>query len=403
MSKKRSDVSRREFLSRTSVGLASVGLGGIASGKAHATPAAQTEGQVLYRTLGKTGIRVPIVSMGVMNANNPELIPRSYEIGVRLFDTAMGYQEGRNEEMVGSGIEKMGVRDDVIIVTKIPNPARKSRNQSAPVMNDGQIKQKFLENAAGCLKRLKTDYVEVLLFHNVTTAEDVHNPGVMEALAQLKKEGKAKFIGVSTHKGQDVVLNEIAGMDFYDVVVCGINFTMADNKALFEAIDNAHGQGIGLVAMKTQGGGRNRKDLGPINETAALKYVLRSEKFTTAIPGYTNFEHMEQDFSVAYGLDLTPEEKSWLSDKSIQMAAGFCQQCEICLGTCPNGVDIPTLMRTHMYAAQYANFYQARATLDEISEDVGLAACSSCTECNARCANAVDIPHAIGELKTMYA
>jgi predicted aldo/keto reductase-like oxidoreductase len=403
MTKKDTDVSRREFLSRTSVGLASVGLGGIATGKAHAATAPKPEGQVIYRTLAKTGIRVPIVSMGVMNANNPELIPRSYEIGVRLFDTAMGYQGGRNEEMVGSGIQKMGIRDDVIIVTKIPNPARARRDEPAPNMTDEEVKNKFLENAAGCLKRLKTDYVDVLLFHNVTSAEDVHNPGVMEALTQLKKEGKAKFIGVSTHKGQDVVLNEIAGMDFYDVITVAVNFTMADNTALFEAIDRAHSKGIGLIAMKTQGGGRNRKDLGPINETAAMKYILRNEKFTTAIPGYTNFDHMEQDFSVAYGLDLTPEEKSWLSDKKIQMAAGFCQQCDTCAGTCPNGVDIPALMRTHMYAAQYANFHQARETLEEIPEKMGLGACSGCTECNAHCANSVDIPHAIGELKTMYA
>jgi predicted aldo/keto reductase-like oxidoreductase len=400
---KNADVSRREFLSRTSVGLASVGLAGMATGKAHAEPAAQSGDQVIYRTLGKTGIRVPIVSMGVMNANNPELIPRSYEIGVRLFDTAMGYQGGRNEEMVGAGIEKLGVRDDVVIVTKIPNPARGSRDEPAPHLSDAEIKQKYVENAEACLKRLKTDYVDALLFHNNSTAEDVNNPGVMEALAQLKKEGKAKFIGISTHRGQDVVLNEMARMNFYDVVVVAVNFTMADNTALFEALDNAHSKGIGLIAMKTQGGGRNRKDLGPINETAAMKYILRNEKITTAIPGYTNFEHMEQDFSVAYSLDLTPEEKSWLSDKKIQMTAGFCQQCESCIGNCPNGVDIPTLMRTHMYAAQYANFYQARATLDEIPDDIGLSACASCTECNARCANSVDIPHAIGELKTMYA
>jgi predicted aldo/keto reductase-like oxidoreductase len=403
MAEKDIDVSRREFLSRTSVGFASVGLSGIATGKALAGTTAKPEGQVIYRTLGKTGIRVPIVSMGVMNANNPELIPRSYQIGVRLFDTAMGYQGGRNEEMVGSGIAKLGVRDEVTIVTKIPNPARGGRDEPGPNMTDEEVKQKFVENAEGCLKRLQTDYVDALLLHNNTTAESVHNPGVMEALTQLKKDGKTRFIGVSTHGGQDLVLNEVAAMDFYDIVNFAINFTMADKKALFDAIDNAHSKGIGLIAMKTLGGGRNRKDLGPINDRAALKYVLRNEKITTAIAGYTNFEHMEQDFAVAYGLDLTPEEENWLSDKKIQMAAGFCQQCETCVSACPNGVDIPTLMRTHMYAAQYGNFYHARATLDEIPENAGLDACAACAECNARCANSVDIPHAIGELKTMYA
>jgi predicted aldo/keto reductase-like oxidoreductase len=356
---------------------------------------------IIYRTLGKTGIRLPIVSMGVMNANNPELIPRSYEIGVRLFDTAKGYQGGRNEEMVGNGIEKMGVRDKVIIATKIPAPGR-GRDDSATMGKDA-VKKQFLEDFDGCSKRLRTDYVDILMLHNIRTGEDAHNPGVVEALGQLKREGRARFIGVSTHAGQDLVLNEVAGMGFYDVVLFSVNFTMADNKALFDAIENAARKGIGLIAMKTQGGGRRRKSLGPINETAALKFVLRNEHIATAIPGYTNFEHMEQDFSVARSLDLNEEEKTFLESKEIQITTAFCQQCYECVETCPNSVDIPTLMRTHMYASQYSNFSEARATLESLPDSKSLGVCTSCSTCAARCANMVDIPHSIGELKTMYA
>jgi hypothetical protein len=178
---------------------------------------------------------------------------------------------------------------------------------------------------------------------------------------------------------------------------------MADNKALFDAIENAAKKGIGLIAMKTQGGGRQRKNLGPINETAALKFVLRNEHIATAIPGYTNFEHMEQDFSVARGLDLNEEEKAFLESKEIQVATAFCQQCYECVETCPNSVDIPTLMRTHMYASQYSNFYEARATLESLADSKSLGVCTSCSTCAAQCAHMVDIPHSIGELKAMYA
>ncbi len=90
-----------------------------------AGPALETSASpVLQRTLGKTGLTLPVVSMGVMNADVPGLLRRAYELGIRHFDTAAGYQNGRNEEMVGRVIKEMGVRDKVVISTKQP-----SRNQ----------------------------------------------------------------------------------------------------------------------------------------------------------------------------------------------------------------------------------------------------------------------------------
>ena len=59
----------------------------------------------IYRSLGKTGIRIPIVSMGVMNANNPQLVQAALDAGIVLFDTAHMYQGGRNEEMIGKVIK----------------------------------------------------------------------------------------------------------------------------------------------------------------------------------------------------------------------------------------------------------------------------------------------------------
>jgi predicted aldo/keto reductase-like oxidoreductase len=400
--KSKSNYSRREFLSRSSVGLASAGLMGLS--KRGEASSAGADGKVIYRTLGRTGIRVPIVSMGVMNASNPALIPQSYEIGIRLFDTAHGYQEGNNERMIGEAIEKMGVRKDVVIVTKVHAPGfrRGSDGESDPSWSKERVRDEFLKETYGCLERLRTDYADIMMLQNIASAAAVRNPGVKEALTQIKKEGKARYLGISTHKNQHIVIDELVKMDFYDVALTSINFTMADNTALLQSIENAAKNGIGIMAMKTQGGGRSRDNLGPINETAVLKWVLRNENIATAIPGYTNFEHMKEDFSVASNLELTPEEESFLADKNIKVAMGFCQQCDGCLETCPCGVEIPTLMRTHMYAAQYANFHQARATLDGIHSRFGLRACEDCVECTARCVNSVNVSRSINELKAMY-
>ena len=135
---------------------------------------------------------------------------------------------------------------------------------------------------------------------------------------------------------------------------------------------------------------------------AALKWVLRNESITTAIPGYTTYEHMQENFSVAHDLEYSDEEKKLLSDNEVTVGMGFCRQCEVCMDSCPKKVEIPTLMRTHMYAAQYSNFHHARATLDEIPADNGLSACASCARCGARCAHSVDIPGRIEELKLLY-
>ncbi len=387
------DKDRRKFLSKTSFALASAGIVGLPTHwiSRQQAPAVPAKGQAaLQRALGRTGMKVPIVSMGVMNANNPEIIKQAYEAGVRLFDTALGYQQGRNEKMIGDVLSQLGVRDKVLIQTKIPFPR----------VPAGSVKEKFLGDFAGCLERLQTKYVDVLMIHQ-PSVEQMNNPEIVAALKEAKQQKTARFIGVSQHQGQPGILNSAAETGIYDVILVGFNFTNAGDADFLTAIKNAAAKGVGIVAMKTQTGGR-AKNLGPLNQTAMLKWVLQHPEIATAIPGYTNFDQLKESFAVASGLDFTAEEKAWLTDKNVKLALDFCKQCGSCLATCPQGVDVPTLMRTHMYAACYANFEQARATLEEIPAYAGLKNCSDCSQCSARCVNNVRIGERIADLKTTY-
>jgi len=177
---------------------------------------------------------------------------------------------------------------------------------------------------------------------------------------------------------------------------------------LLTAIENAANNGVGIVAMKTQAGGSRLPNPATLREyessvvaTASLKWVMRNEHIATSIPGFDNFQHMREDFSVARNLEYTDDEKRFLSDNEIKLSMGFCRQCDECLPSCPYGVEVPALMRTYMYAAQYANFHEARVALSEA--DGGLGRCSACTTCVASCAHTVDIAHRIGSLKEIYA
>jgi predicted aldo/keto reductase-like oxidoreductase len=279
-----------------------------------------------------------------------------------------------------------------------------SREETGPARSNDEIRDQYLSNFSDCLKRLQTDYVDILLSHRVSSVEEVLDPGVMAALERTKSEKTARFVGIGTHANQAEVINATVDAGLYDVVLVAFNFTMADNEDIKSAMKRAAEKGLGVIGMKTQTGGRRRQTSEPVNHTAALKYVLRHEFIATAIPGFTNLDQLNENFAVARDLDYTAEEETFLSDKNIKTAFGFCQQCGACSGTCPGGADIPALMRTHMYAAQYANFHHARGTYDEIPAGKDLEACVSCGECMARCARrSVDIARSIEELRTMYA
>jgi uncharacterized protein len=407
--------NRRDFLARVMSSLAASPLLGrpdfLFGEPWPIAPGARTvEGTAkpICRTLGKTGICLPIVSMGVMNADVPGLIPRSYEVGIRHFDTAAVYQQGRNDEMVGRMIKEMGVRDKVIISTKVLPPGRNRGRDQAQVQtySAAEVKANFNEVFEGSLKRLQMDYVDILYNHSADSEEAVNSEGTLEAMTALRKEGKARFLGVSSHK-PEMALKEAMKLRVYDVVLITINYTMASDQGLLSTIDEAAKKGIGLIAMKTQAGGPVRPDpklgkpLTPASQTALLKWVLHHDAITTAIPGYTTYEQLEQNFSVASNLGYTAEEREFLSDETIVANAQFCAQCGKCLADCPAGVDIPRLMRSHMYAVQYSSYALAAETAEACGK--GLAACAGCETCRAVCRNTVNIAKKIEHLKALAA
>ena len=408
MKKENKGFGRREFLIKSVGGAAAAGLLGKSGLKLNAQETKKT--QPLIRTLGRTGIKIPIVSMGVMNADNPALVKRSFEMGIRHFDTAWGYQKGRNEEMVGSVLTELKVRDQVIIATKVPP----GRPEMMDQMGDKLIEEEFLARLDQSLARLQTDHVDILYMHGISDAAMLKRPGLLSALDKAQKAKKVRFVGFSTHRNMVECIETAVPSGRFDVILTTINYSMADDKTLLEAMKKAADAGIGLVAMKTQckqswgreGGtdtNLSKYDRSLVN-SALLKWSLRLESVTTAIPGYTTFQQLETDWPVAFNLDYSPDEVKFLADRDVRLALGsVCRQCAGCLGTCPSGVDVPTLLRAHMYAADYNNFLQARQTLAEIQPQAGLKNCVDCRECKVVCVRGVKIARRLEELKTIFA
>jgi predicted aldo/keto reductase-like oxidoreductase len=408
MTKPGSNLTRRDFLTASASCLASAALAGsaAATGSAGPEPAEpdNTKSTIPTRRLARTDIDVPLVSGGAGAANDPGLIQASFESGMYLFDTDARYQHGRHEQLLGRAFSRMGVRDRVVIMTKVHTPEQRAG------LSGEESKKLLTETFEGSLKRLRTDYVDILLVHHVSDRRTIRDPAILEALTRLKRQGKARAIGTATHENMTVAINATAEDGVYDIVLTTINFTMADDRKLLEAIDNAARKGVGVIAMKTQAGGYSFPNPGTLRtyssavvNSAALKWVCHNRNIASSIPGIATYDHLRANLAVALNWEYTDEEKRFLSDNLIKLGMEFCRQCRKCVATCPRNADVPTLMRTHMYAQQYRDFGLARQTLDTISSNRSLSACAACGECSAACANSVNIPRKINELKLLYA
>ena len=392
------DLKRRSFLKLGLAGLAAAGtvpgqaLAGAGSPQAAGQAAAPRPKRV-FRTLGRTGLKVPVVSMGVMNADNPNLVQAALDRGIMLLDTAYGYQRGRNEQMIGQVI-KGRPRESFFVSTKVPAPGRRAVTEADAVAS-------FLSMFETSLERLGLAYVDILSLHDVETRAATLTEPVLKALTQAKKEGQARFVGVTTHGNEPEVIRAAVESGVYDVVINAHNFRQDHRAEVSKAMAEAVKAGLGIIAMKTQAGVYwDRENQQPINMTAALKWALSDPSVTTAIPGFTTFDQLETDLAVMADLRLTERE---LEELRLGTATGglFCQQCGQCLPVCPQNLPIPELMRSYMYAYGYRNLEAAHALVTSL--ELPDAPCRDCAACGVRCAKGFDVAGRVRDIARLRA
>jgi predicted aldo/keto reductase-like oxidoreductase len=330
----------------------------------------------VYRTLGRTGLKITVVGFGAMLTPEPEVIRVAIEQGVNYIDTARKYMGGKNEEIVGKAVT--GLRDKVFIASK--------------TLPESKTKAEIIRDVETSLKTLGTDHIDVIQLHNLTGRERIFFAETREALTLLKKQGKVRFCGVTTHKNEVEVLNALVDDPdrFFDT--CLVKYNFKSDKEVSVAIDRAAAAGIGIIAMKTQAGGYDTTGLGRISpHQAALKWVLRNPKITTAIPGMKDLTQLREDIAVM-GMPFTYADERRLDRYAEAIAPFYCTFCGSCEAGCPRGVEISTVNRALMYTeGGYRDLSLARATYAELPRQATAAACVDCAGCAARCVNGLNI------------
>jgi hypothetical protein len=402
MSKKR--MSRRDFLKFTAAGLGGCVYLGANEKSLSAEVQEEKEEKIIYRTLGKTGIKLPVITMGVQNSDNPNLVRAALDAGMVHLDTAHYYQRGTNEGMIGE-VVKGRPRDSFVIATKESLP----KDRTTGLYRGGATEEAFLRELDISLKRLGLEYVDILYQHNVWTRETALFEPILKALEKAKKEGKTRFVGVSTHRNEPEIIKAAVDSKVYDVVLTAYNFRQKHYVEVRNAIATAAKAGLGVVAMKTIGGwspewqehfgglgsrGPYLADQGE-DARAAMKWVLQDPNVHTIIAGFTTFDQMKVDLSIMKDPTLTTPEKSHLQ-RAISLASLYCQGCEQCLKSCPAQLPIPDLMRAYMYTYAYRNLAHAQDLV--ISLNLPDRVCEDCTQCLVKCTNGWNVQRKVRDI-----
>ena len=341
-----------------------------------------------YRTLGKTGLKVTTLGFGCMITSDASVIERAADLGITYFDTARGYQGGNNERMVGAALKKK--RKDVVLSTK----------------TEGRGKQDSLDQLDTSLKELGTDYVDIWYLHGKGTPVQVSDE-LMEALAVAKKSGKARFVGVSTHNGQQELMPWLARNPNIDVILTSYNFAM--QPFMNGVIEEAVKAGKGVVAMKVmaggtrRGGGANREILqreGAL--VAALKWVLRNQNVHTTIPSMTDMDQLEANLR-AMSQPFSPADEKVLAAHLERIAPDYCRMCGQCDGQCRQGLPVADVLRFLTYAEGYGQFPLGRERYLGLDPSHVSAKCGDCPECTVHCPYGVRVAQRMTRAQETFA
>jgi len=383
--------TRRRFLKDLTLTCTCSGLGmhtlaaRRAWGQAHQLVGSKNPAPMEYRTLGKTGLKVSALSFGVMRLSEPAVLYQALDMGINYFDTAHRYQNGNNEKMLGKVLKAYG-RQKVLIATKIP-PYKKRFGMK--VLGDQQSMETMMEKS---LRRLQTDYVDVLFLHNITDADWPFNDEMLGFCQKMKTSGKARFVGISFHTSGRLYVDTVdrsLATDFYDVFLATYNYkSPPEHKA---ALQRAHQKNVGIVAMKTQAGGYTPKANQALNpHQAALKWVLDKSFVDCAIPGMVNRQQLAENAGVI-GKKIGWSDRKTLAAYYDAVKDRYCLRCGSCTVSCKKGVDIAAVHRCLMYWEGYADFGLGRATYRELSSAESALACVSCLEPTCECVNGIKI------------
>ncbi len=357
-----------------------------------------------FRKLGRTKLNVSAIGLGTEYLYGQpretvvSVVHEAIERGVNYLDLLFGFPEYRDN----FGAALQGRRERVILAGHLGSAVKDGQYYKT---RSAKKSETFLLDL---LSRLGTDYIDIAILHNFRTVKDydgVMKPGgLMDLARRLKQEGKARFIGISTHSV--AVASRATESGQIDVVMFPVNLLGNAMPGRRELLNLCARREVGVVAMKPFGGGKLLRQKGTfraakyqtggesfkaritsdVTPARCLGYVLAQAGVSTVIPGVKDNAELAAALHTLEASEVERDFSAIVADLS-QYREGECVYCNHCL-PCPVVIDIGQISRL-LDAAQQGMTGALQVAYGALP--VKASACTECGACVARCPFGVDV------------
>jgi len=371
---KTGELNRRDFFKKAAaIGLGAA-VGGTSIGQSRQASAGMTlpKGPAPRRTFGRSGVKVSSLSLGGMFdiLNNRLMLAKALDWGINYWDTAEGYGGGRSEEGIGRWfVRNPDTRKQVFLVTKL-SPRRGTD---------------FTPRLEESLQRLHTDYVDLFMVHGIRGIDEMEADLASWSQA-MKKAGKIRLFGFSTHSNMEACLEAAANLPWIDGIMFTYNFRLMRESRMQAAVEACHRAGIGLTAMKTQGGGPLKSDSetesqmagrfmqkGLTENQAKLMAVWQDKRIAAICSQMPNLTILAANAVAAQNQTLLSQsDQNLLARHAGETHSDYCAGCgRLCSEVLADRVPINDVMRCLMYLHSYQDLGLARSTFETLPAETG--------------------------------
>ena len=361
-----------------------------------------------YTIFGKTGLRVSRLGFGCMRlptkskteVDREKAIPmlhRAYELGINIYDSAVGYCAGDSQRVLGEAFE--GIRDKIVLSTKNHHYDK----------DDKDTWWRYLEES---LKSLRTDHIDIYNHHSLN--QDIFEgsvageDGFCQDMLKAKEQGMIRHICFSFH-GPNEQLVKLVDTGLFDTVILQYNLL---DRHLEEGIAHAAASGMGVMVMGPVGGGRlgypSEKVASLVGEVKstphlALRFVLSNKNVNVALSGMSTMQQLEENVETASSAgELTDEDHGKISaavEERKKLVGLYCTGCNYCV-PCPAGVGIPANFEILNLERVFGLTEHARECYAALGGTAAL--CTVCGKCLELCPQKIDIPGRLAEVLSTF-
>ena len=318
--------------------------------------------------LGKTDLEVNKNGFGALpiqrrnEKDSIEILKKAYDNGINFYDTARFYTD--SEEKLGKAFED--VRENIYIATK----------------TGMETAEEFWSDLETSLKNLRTDYVDLYQFHNISFVPKAEDD-LYKAMLEAKQEGLIKHIGITTHKITHA--HEALDSGLYETLQYPFSYLSGDEE--LKLIEKCKSLDIGFIAMKAMGGGLIK------NSKASFAYI---NQFSNVLPiwGIQKLEELDEFLSYDSNTILDDKLKSAIEQDKKELGDNFCRGCGYCM-PCPEEINISLCARMSLWIRRFPT----EPNMDERTQEImrHTLDCVECYECVDRCPYELDIPELLKE------